>query len=101
MDQVLEPFEESATKAIAVHVGVDMDVQTLQRTMNAMYEGTLHDDMLRPHGLSARWVGSAKLEEALRKDVAGNADGTPERVGHFDVRRGRSVTGVGDHRRED
>ena len=88
VDQVLEPFEESATKAIAVHVGVDMDVQTLQRTMNAMYEGTLHDDMLRAAQGAVDSMGGLLvqgLEEALRKDVAGNADGTPERVGRFDA----------------
>ena len=88
VDQVLEPFEESATKAIAVHVGVDMDVQTLQRTMNGMYEGTLHDDMLRAAQGAVDSMGGLLvqgLEEALRKDVAGNADGTPERVGRFDA----------------
>ena len=71
-----------------MHVGVDMDVQTLQRTMNAMYEGTLHDDMLRAAQGAVDSMGGLLvqgLEEALRKDVAGNADGTPERVGRFDA----------------
>ena len=88
LDQVLEPFEESATKAIAVHVGVDMDVQTLQRTMNAKYEGTLHDDVVRAAQGAVDSMGGLLvkgLEEALRKDVAGNADGTPARVGRFDA----------------
>eukprot|EP00944_MAST-04C_sp_MAST-4C-sp1_P013266 g13266.t1 len=88
VDQVLESFEESATKAIAVHVGVDLDLQTLQRTMNATYKGTLHDDVVRAAQGAADSMGGLLvqgLKEALRKDVAGNADGTPARVGRFDA----------------